>query len=75
MESCKFRNHLVGPKTYRMRHPVFVPRYDWMDNLLIEEHLSSYDWVLWIDADVLFVDLTAPLTALIEEAPQADVFF
>ena len=24
MESCKFRNHPVGPKTYRMRHPVFV---------------------------------------------------
>ena len=24
MESCKFRNHSVGPKTYRMDHPVFV---------------------------------------------------
>ena len=27
MQSCKFRNHPVGSKTYRMRHPVFVPRY------------------------------------------------
>ena len=24
MESCKFRNHPVGPKTYRMDHRVFV---------------------------------------------------
>ena len=27
MESCKIRNHLVGPKTYGMRHPVLVFKY------------------------------------------------
>ena len=27
MECSKIRNHHVGPKTYRMRHPVFVLQY------------------------------------------------
>ena len=27
MESCKIRSHPVDPKTYRTRHPVFVPQY------------------------------------------------
>ena len=30
MESCKFRNHAVGPKTYRMRHPVFVTHTEYV---------------------------------------------
>ena len=34
MESCKFRNHPVGPETYRMDHPVFVSSPEHVRNVV-----------------------------------------
>ena len=55
MESCKFPNHLVGPKTYRMDHPVFVSSL--VQNALI--YVSN--GLLKLELSFLFVSLNCSI--------------
>lgn len=40
---------------------------NWLKPWLIEKHLPDHQWLLWTDADVLFINQSQPLGKLLEE--------
>ncbi len=40
---------------------------NWLKPWLMQKHLPDHQWLLWIDADVLFINQSQPLSNLLEE--------
>lgn len=39
----------------------------WVRSWLLQQHLAHHDWVIWVDADVLFFNQSRPVEPLLEE--------
>ncbi|KQW64372.1 galactosyl transferase GMA12/MNN10 family protein [Variovorax sp. Root411] len=38
----------------------------WVRSWLLQQHLANHDWVIWVDADVLFFNQTRPIDPLLQ---------